>query len=122
MPRVTAQTVKEIVTTKLTDAVINSNHIVTANLMVTTHLSDQGHTAAILTQIELYLAAHFVTLTEEGGGITRSKIGDADESYANVYDQGFSSTRFGQTALSLDTSGTLARVAQSKLKADFRVV
>ena len=98
------------------------NHIDTAHLVVDTHLSGAGLVHDVLRKIELYLAAHFTALTEEGGGITRSKIGDSDESYANVYDRGFASTRFGQTALALDSSGILAKVSQTKLRAEFRVV
>ncbi len=120
--RVSATTVKEIIPTTLSDDVLNENHIDTANIFVTAHLATVGHSDAILAKIELYLAAHYVALTEEGGALTRSKLGDADESYANVFAMGLQSTRFGQTAVSLDTTGTLNRVASSQLKADFRVV
>lgn len=122
MARVSAATVKEVVRTSLTDAVLDSNHIDTANVFVTTHLASSGLSDEILEKIELYLAAHYVALTEEGGAITRSKLGDADESYANIYGQGLQGTRFGQQALALDTTGTLTRVAQTGLKAEFRVV
>lgn len=119
--RVTAAEVKELVNTSVSDAVILTNHIETANLFVDTHLSTK-HTEPMLRRIELYLAAHFVALTEERGGVTRIKMGDADESLAAVYGEGFRSTRFGQTALSLDTTGTLARLAQTKPKAELRIV
>ena len=120
--RVTATAVKEVVQTNIDDDVITSNHIDTANLLVTEHLAASGLSDALLAKIELYLAAHYVALTEEGGGLTRSKLGDADESFANIYDQGLRSTRFGQAALALDSTGTLSAVAQTQLKADFRVV
>ncbi len=95
----------------------------TANLYVDTHLvPTAGHSERMLEKIELYLAAHFVALTEEQGGITRSKLGDADESFANIYDKGFKATRFGQQALALDTSGILNNIAALSLKAEFRVV
>lgn len=119
--RVTAGEVKEIIQTEISDDVILTNHIETANLFVDTHLTTK-HSAPVLKKIELYLAAHFVALTEERGGLTRSKVGEADESLANVYAEGFRATRYGQTALSLDTSGTLTRIAQTRLKAEFRVV
>lgn len=121
--RITAAAVKVIMPTKLADDEVMAHFIDTANLYVDTHLvPDAGHTEKILGKIELYLAAHFVALTEEQGGITRSKLGDADESFANVFEAGFKSTRFGQQALALDSSGILNRVAQTKLKAEFRVV
>ncbi len=121
--RTNAAAVKEVVTTDITDDVVTTNFIDTANLFVTTHLvPDGGHTAPMLQKIELYLAAHFVALTEEQGGITRSKLGDADESFANVYEGGLKSTRFGLQALALDSSGILNAVANTMLKAEFRVV
>lgn len=122
MARVTATKVKEVVNTNIADDVINRNHIATATTMVDEHLVGVGLSDALLEKIELYLAAHFVALTEEGGSLTRNKLGDADTSYANIYSQGLNSTRFGQQALSIDSSGTLSRVAQTQLKADFRVV
>ena len=120
--RVTAEAVKEVVATTIADDVVLTNHIDTANLLITEHLASVGLSDRMLQKIELYLAAHYVALTEEGGGLTRSKLGDGDDSFANVYDQGLRSTRYGQNALALDTTGTLSRVAQTQLKADFRVV
>lgn len=120
--RVTAGEVKEIITTSVSDDIVFTNHIATANLLVDTHLSISGLAGPVLKQIELYLAAHFVSLTEERGGLTRSKMGDADESYANVYKEGFRSTRYGQMALALDSTGTLTRTLQTRVKAEFRVV
>ena len=123
MPRVTATTVKEIVQSSLTDDVINTNHIVTANIFVDEYLEGQTDLSdSMLTQIELYLAAHYVSLTEEGGALTRDKLGDADTSFANIYSQGLGSTRFGQSALALDVTGTLANLTTTRLKANFRVV
>jgi len=122
MPRVTAITVKEIVSTQLSDEVVDTNHIDTANLYVTEHLADSGLSEDMLAKIELYLAAHYVALTEEGGALTRDKLGDADTSYANIYEQGLKSTRFGQAALALDSTGALAGAATTNLKAHLRVV
>ncbi len=121
--RTNAAAVKEVVTTDIADDVVTTNFIDTANLFVTTHLVPAaGHADPMLQKIELYLAAHFVALTEEQGGITRSKLGDADESFANVYEGGLKSTRFGLQALALDSSGILNAVANTMLKAEFRVV
>jgi hypothetical protein len=120
--RVTAEEVKQVVRTDIIDDTVLTNMIDTANLLVDEELvGEADHSDARLKKIELYLSAHYVALTEEGGGVTRSKLGDADESYANVYDAGLQSTRFGQNAASLDTSGILAALTP-KLKAAFRVV
>jgi hypothetical protein len=120
--RVTAGAVKEIVPTEIADSVVLTNFIDTANLFIDTHLASAGHSDAILAKIELYLAAHYVALTEEQGGLTRAKMGDADESFANIYGQGLKATRFGQQALAIDTTGILNSVATTKLKAELRVV
>ncbi len=120
--RVTGEEVKEVVNTKIDAGTILTNMVDTANVFIDTHLLSAGLPSEILKKIELYLAAHFVALTEEQGGITRSKMGDADESYANVYKPGFGATRFGQQALALDTTGILNSVSRITLKAEFRVV
>ncbi len=121
--RVSAGAVKTIVPTDLSDSDVTAHFIDTANVYVDTHLvPDAGHSDHMLEKIELYLAAHFVALTTEQGGLTRKKIGDADESYANVFEGGLKSTRFGLQALALDTSGILIAISQTKLKAEFRVV
>lgn len=120
--RVTEDAVKEVIRTTIDSDVVLTNFIDTANLLVDTHLESSGLSDRILTKIELYLAAHFVALTEEQGGLTRSKMGDSDESYANVFDQGFQSTRYGQAALALDSTGILTKVSQTRLRAEFRVV
>ena len=120
--RVTAEAVKEIIRTSLSNDVILTSQINTANIFVDEYLESSGLSDAMLTQVELYLAAHFVALTDEGAGLTRDKLGDADQSYANVYGQGLKSTRYGQTAMALDTTGVLANLTQPMLKANFRIV
>ena len=120
--RVTAEAVKEIISTSIANDTLDTNHIDTANTYVDDVLAGAGLSDAILEKIELYLAAHFVALTEEGGALTRKRIGEADESYADVFKGGLHMTRFGQAALALDSTGTLVAAAQTQLKATFRVV
>jgi len=121
--RVAAHQVTELITTTLEDDVILSSMIDTANIYVDEHLLDAGYSEAILAKIELYLSAHFVAITEEAGAPTLSKVGDATDEWAtDWFGPGFQSTRFGQAALTLDSSGILAEVGSAKLKAQFRVV
>ena len=121
--RVSAEQVTELITTSLEESVILSSMVDTANLYVDTYLLEADHSDAILEKIELYLAAHFVAITEERGALKSSKTGDArDEWHTDYMGTGFNSTRFGQVALTLDTSGILAGVGSAKLKAQFRVV
>ena len=120
--RATADGVKEIVSTSLSDDVVEAHCVDTANLYVDTHLLSAGHSNATLEKIELFLAAHILSLMEERGSLKGGKFGDASEFLADVYSEGFRSTRFGQLAISLDSSGTLAALGSAKLKAEFRVV
>ncbi len=120
--RVSADKVKEVIKTSLDDSVIDGSMIATASLYVDTHLTDVGHSDSILERIELYLAAHITALTEERGGLKGGKTGDASEFLADVFHEGFRSTRYGQLAIALDTSGTLVRLGSSALKAELSVI
>ena len=96
--------------------------IVTADLIVTEDLTGQGYSAERIDQITLYLAAHFVAITEERGNLTKHTKGDASEEYAMELGSGLSLTRYGQQAMDLDTSGILKTQTSKQLKAQFRVV
>ena len=97
--RVTAESVKEVISTTLSEDVVLAHMVDTANIYIDEHLLDAGHSEAILEKIELYLSAHFVALTEERGSLKGGKTGDASEFLADVYSDGFRATRFGQLAI-----------------------
>lgn len=108
-----------------------TSFITTAQLVydeeVATAASEQSRTVSAdrQDQIVLYLAAHFVCITEERGGLRRSKMGDSDESYKapGNNDVGLASTRYGQMAMMLDPTSTLSSLsAGAKLKARFSVI
>lgn len=111
-------------------AVINTSSntasmIATAEVIVSEVLQGKGLSADLLKQITIYLAAHFVCLKDEYGGLRRSKMGEADESYRvpGDKDTGLAATRYGQQAMMLDVSGSLAAVSANKgLKAGFEIV
>jgi hypothetical protein len=90
--------------------------LTTAQNFVTTHLSGKGLDSTELDQITLYLAAHLTILTTEKGGQRREKLGEADESYRvpGDKDTGLAQTRFGQMAMMMDSSGTLASMSTNK--------
>lgn len=94
-----------------------------AALIRSEDLAGSGLSSGRLDQIELYLAAHFCVLAIERGGVTQSRLGNATENYRSPQNtlQGIASTRFGQMALALDTSGTLQKTLSSK-KAQILVV
>lgn len=98
---------------------ITTAHLIVSEELITTTISD-----ARKKQIELYLAAHFYVVIAERGGITREVIGDAEERYRLQPDTltGLATTRFGEQALAMDTSGSLAKLAANPVKAAFRVV
>lgn len=90
-------------------------------------LISSGLSAEVLKLVETFLAAHFYTLTKERGTLASQTMGDATDRFHNVYTKGFGATRFGQQALVLDTSGTLASEsakADSPVtkQAEFRIV
>lgn len=120
--RVTVDQVKDVVATTISDLSLENIMIAMANQFVDENLADVGLSANALKWIELYLAAHFVALTEEKGGIILNEVGEARERYSDIYDTGFRATRYGQQAIALDTTGTLAKYGSARLKADFRVV
>lgn len=115
--RVLATEVQGIIPTSLDP----TPFIATANLIVEEELLGKGHTQERLTMIELYLACHFTAIAEERGGLVRSAVGDAAETYADIYSVGFASTRFGQVAIQLDSTGTLANMNSVKLRALFAI-
>lgn len=94
--------------------------VTAGNLIVDENLVTVGLSASRRDLIATYLAAHFLAISEQGGAI-RKRIGEADETYPK--EKGLDSTPFGQQALLLDTSGTLAALlAGSMRRARFEVV
>ena len=123
--RVSVAEVREIITTTVCDDTLVSNFIDTAHLVVETHLvgGDCVQSEDMLKKIEMYLAAHFVAMSEEGGALKYSKLGDAAESYdTDMFGDGLKASRYGQTAIMLDACGILADMAATNKTAQFRVV
>jgi hypothetical protein len=115
--RTTATAVKVILDTDLTDAQITA-FITTANALVDDQLLNKGLSSTILTEIEKWLAAHLASIRDQR--VSRESIGDEySATYQGKTDMGLEATLYGQTALALDTTGTLR---STKLKvADFEV-
>ncbi len=111
MPLVTEDDVRKLLTENATDMPNDqvTLHITVADLIVTEDLTSSLLTSARKVQIELYLAAHFAVLAWEHGGLGEQSIGDSRERYKrpSFGTMGYTSTRFGQQALSLDISGKL---------------
>lgn len=101
-----------------------SIYIASASAFADHLLSSSGLSETILTQIEIFLAAHFAVLGIERGGIRREVDGDAAQAYQTISEkkEGLHLTRFGQQAIALDTTGILSLQGNAKPKARFRVV
>ena len=129
---VTISDLKELYPSNLTDAQY-TDALDTATVIVD---EDMRPNCAMSNErydkITLYLAAHFASITASsvdgsstGGAVRRSKLGEADESYAVPADTefGYNSTRWGQMAIALDSCGILSGIIANKgLKAQFRIV
>lgn len=110
--RVTSAEVKVIVSTSIAD--VTTPFIDIATLIVDEDLASYGMSADRLEKIELYLAAHFVAMTEERGGLTRTRTGDSEDYFRAFTGDGMRATRFGQTAMLLDESGKLSGMGLRK--------
>ena len=122
MPRATDADINALMDTT---GEVYTSFIATANLIVNEDLETSGeYTTSRLTEIEKYLAAHFATIAKERGGLRRDSMGDAAQSYQDISPKfaGLMSTRFGQQAVALDTTGILSSLSTGRLRAEFRVI
>lgn len=107
MGRVTAQEVKEIIETSLSDNVIDT-YINASNLTVTEILgtntdlsSDQKK------EIERFYTAHLIACTRTRQA-QEEKLDEATIKYLGKTGDGLDSTHYGQIVKQLDTTGTFA--------------
>ena len=84
MSRVTPSEVKEIIETPLTDPVVQV-WIDGASTIVTANAGCIGGDDALLTQVELYLSAHFVGMLDPGirGFVSMEKTEELETSFSN---------------------------------------
>ena len=109
--RVTDAEVREII--DIDTSITNITPFITiANLMVTEKLGDSGLSAEMLKEIERWLAAHFVAMRDPR--VKSESIGGITTSYQGTTGEGLKSTLYGQQAILMDTTGTLANVGMKK--------
>lgn len=123
---ITTADVRNIFTTAKLDSDIQP-FVDYAALVVGEDLGSSGMSTARLDMITTYLAAHFLAFSVDGenNGLLKSmKMGDASETYDVPSGEfGYLSSRYGQMALALDSSGKLAASQSNKsVKATFEVV
>lgn len=126
MPRTTLDSVRAVLTTTLSDTLVNSC-ITAANWLVTQKLGDKAELdETILTEIEMWLAAHIASVRGEGdaglGGLTMSE-GLANVSYGVDPDiSNLESTPYGRNACLLDITNTLIQLGSRVKKPSLRVI
>ena len=117
--RVTDAEVRGILRTTITDL---TPFITTANALVNSRVMGQsGMSEDLLKQVELWLAAHFAAIrdpqasSESAGGVSASyMIGSPDK--------GLNATPYGQQAVSLDISGSLAKLTVQRKQGTINMV
>jgi hypothetical protein len=98
----------EIFDTELTSAQLAA-FINTAHYLIQANLTASGLDENVLTEIHKYLAAHYASLRDQR--LESEQVGDVRKSYQGKTGMYLEATNYGQMALALDTSGTLANLA-----------
>lgn len=126
--RVTSTDVKEILVTALTGSQLDP-FITVANLIVTEKLGDSGLGDALLKEIERWLSAHFIYVSNPSyssinknarGTVISERIGDTSISYSDISQSKninlglLSSTVYGQQAITMDLTGILANLGKKR--------
>lgn len=106
-------------------ASVSTTPFITAAAVVSDSLlAGKGLSEELLTQIEIYMAAHFAVLAVEKGGLIKDTRGVSSATYNQASNRlvGFASTKFGQMAMTMDSTGTLTDAQPGSRNAQFRVV
>ena len=105
--RVTADEVKQIIDTTLTDTEIDA-FITAASLIIDEYLSTNTDLVdALKTELEKWLTAHLIASTRERQTISE-KAGQAEAQYTGKLGMGLDLTTYGQMVKLLDTTGILS--------------
>lgn len=115
MARVTAAEVKAILDDSSLSTTIIDTYITSANALVTEALGSSTLGAAVLKEIERWLAAHMISITRERQAYEEG-AGGANIRYSGKFGSGLSSTTYGQMVLSLDTTGVMAGLGGREVK------
>lgn len=106
--RTDASRVTEIFETDLSDSVLHA-HINAASHAVDDIPTDSDAVdSERLTEIETWVAAHFAAAQDRDPTVDEESHESVTKSYSGETGRGLEGTRYGQTAISLDPTGTLA--------------
>jgi len=108
------------VTTAQVDAIYSNGadvtpFLTTAQLVVSENLASSGLSDAMLDEITKYLAAHYLAMTDLEGS---DRAGAIAVTYGKALGDFLKATVYGQTALALDSSGTLEEMGNTKFALD----
>lgn len=119
--RVTEGEVKALMRTGLDESQLTP-HLHTANAMINDVLAGMGYGDELLTKIELWLAAHFVSITDPA--VKSEQIGETNVTYHGniIGGQGLSFTPYGQQVLALEYKGKFASLGNIKGSAEMKVI
>ena len=120
MARINEARIQEIMDTALDEGNITT-YLNVANNFVTQNLGSSGLDTATLADIEAFITAHFIAMTKERQALTE-KIGDVWITYQGEFGKFLQMTTYGQTALMLDTTGTLAKVSSGTKRATIKAI
>lgn len=122
-PRVSGSDVKEILDTELTASELTP-FIETAHLLINKTVTEASDALGVdvgselLTRIELWLSAHFASIRDKR--VTVEKVGPAEFRYEGQSGTRLDGTRYGQQAISIDPTGALSQMGQTRSSLDFR--
>lgn len=106
MSRVTAAEVLVIMdAVELADPIVEA-YISGAETFVNENLTNTALSEATLKEIERWLTAHLISISRERQS-KKEQAGKAAIEYAGAWGEGLKMTSFGQTAIALDSTGTL---------------
>lgn len=103
--------VMNIIDTELDYSTVNA-FINSAHRMVESNLAGKGLSEETLGEIELWLAAHLLSARDPRKKSV--KVDDLQVTYQGESGMGLKATFYGQQALALDTSNTLASMGQKR--------
>lgn len=110
--RATESDVTSIIDTDRTTGQITA-FIATANVIVNDNLVGVGLSDTTLTQIEIWLAAHLIAISDQREvriNVLQSEV----EYHVPKFGMGLKATAFGQQALALDFTGRLASLGNQR--------
>lgn len=96
------------------DGIVES-YITAANRIVEDNLGNKNLSSETLKEIERWVSAHLIAVTQERQS-KKEGAGGAYIEYTGNYTTGLNMTSYGQMAIAMDTTGTLSTLSKQKVK------